>query len=33
MMYLFLFWVRREEALGLRIDAASGHVLAPDSGR
>ncbi|HZN37166.1 MAG TPA: redoxin family protein [Planctomycetota bacterium] len=33
MMYLFLFWVRREEALGLRIDAASGYVLAQDGGR
>ncbi|HEX6813868.1 MAG TPA: redoxin family protein [Planctomycetota bacterium] len=33
MMYLFLFWVRREEALGLDIDAKSGLVLAQNGGR
>ncbi len=27
MMYLFLFWVRRDEALGLQIDPQTGHLL------
>ena len=29
MMYLFLFWVAANEALGLQIDAKTGHVAAP----
>lgn len=33
MMYLFLFWVARDEALGLAVDPATGRALADAPGR
>jgi thiol-disulfide isomerase/thioredoxin/mono/diheme cytochrome c family protein len=32
MMYLFLFWVAEQEALGLDVDAKTGHVVAAGDG-
>lgn len=31
MMHLFFFWVQREQALGLRVDAKDGRVVAADA--